>query len=91
MCCSGALLSVKDPLGASFFMFFSGENTWQQNVQLCVVVCRFLDEDDQPVSRRNFMKILKTGGRFGKRRRPSRKKKPIIRTKTLFIFSPENR
>ncbi|XP_078343776.1 voltage-dependent L-type calcium channel subunit alpha-1D-like isoform X1 [Oculina patagonica] len=49
------------------------------------------DEDDQPVSRRNFMKMLKTGGRFGKRRRPSRKKKPIIKTNTMFIFSPENR
>lgn len=49
------------------------------------------DDDDQPVSRRNFMKILKTGGRFGKRRRPSRKKKPIIKTKTMFIFGPENR
>ncbi|XP_022780550.1 voltage-dependent N-type calcium channel subunit alpha-1B-like isoform X2 [Stylophora pistillata] len=49
------------------------------------------DEDDPPVSRRNFIKMLKTGGRFGHRRRHPRKKKPILKTKTFFIFGPENR
>nr|XP_058951235.1 voltage-dependent N-type calcium channel subunit alpha-1B-like isoform X1 [Pocillopora verrucosa]XP_058951236.1 voltage-dependent N-type calcium channel subunit alpha-1B-like isoform X1 [Pocillopora verrucosa]XP_058951237.1 voltage-dependent N-type calcium channel subunit alpha-1B-like isoform X1 [Pocillopora verrucosa]XP_058951238.1 voltage-dependent N-type calcium channel subunit alpha-1B-like isoform X1 [Pocillopora verrucosa] len=49
------------------------------------------DEDDPPVSRRNIIKMLKTGGRFGNRRRNPRKKKPILKTKTLFIFGPENR
>lgn len=83
VCCRRTLLSV--------IVCISGQVIWYQTVQLFLVVCLFVDEDDQPVSRRNFMKMLKNGGRFGKRRRPSRNKKPIIKTKTLFIFGPENR
>ena len=49
-----------------------------------------LEEEDRPITGKNFIKALRTG-RFGKRRRPPRKAKPLIKTNTLFIFSPENR
>ncbi|XP_068695384.1 voltage-dependent calcium channel type A subunit alpha-1-like isoform X1 [Montipora foliosa] len=48
------------------------------------------EEDDGSITRRNFMNVLKTG-RLGKRRRAPRKTKPLIKTKTMFIFSQENR
>lgn len=48
------------------------------------------EEEKRPITRKNFMKVLKNG-RLGKRRRRSRKSKPLIKTRTMFIFSPENR
>lgn len=48
------------------------------------------EEENRPITRKNIIKVLKSG-RLGKRRRRSRKSKPLIKTRTMFIFSPENR
>ncbi|XP_048587004.1 voltage-dependent calcium channel type A subunit alpha-1-like isoform X2 [Nematostella vectensis] len=47
------------------------------------------DEDDQPITAKNFMNVLH-GGRLGNRRRRGLKTVQVIRTRTLFIFGPDN-
>lgn len=45
--------------------------------------------DDEDITARNFMHVLKTG-RFGNRRRRAPKDITIIKTRALFIFGPDN-